>query len=351
MTEQQKNNQVQKSGDSSLNFQAQQIIIGPSLDEVRVIAQDIWNSNFYKLSSIAKDTAQKRAEEITNNFLDKVVKENPAGLNVAQDPDFQYSLFNAQKAYAKTGDKDLEHILVDLLVDRTKESDRNIKQIVLNECIETAPKLTKTQYTTLSIVFILKYTIYLKIISLEEFNKYIDHSISPFVSSLTKNNTCYQHLEYAGCGNIGIGSSAIEDILLNRYSGLFVKGFKKEDISNLLGEEPKLSQFIIKCLRDSNLLQISTINEETFRKLALPLAIESSIIDKLITVQKNRMMNAHEVKDFSIAAHPCMRALYDVWDNSSMKNITLTSVGIAIGHANIRRVVHEDYDLSIWINE
>lgn len=42
--------------------------------------------------------------------------------------------------------------------------------------------------------------------------------------------------------------------------------------------------------------------------------------------------------------------LFETWSESAMKNFTLTSVGIAIGYANIKRLVGEFANLSIWIN-
>ena len=351
MSEAKQSKQSQKSGNSSVNIQANQITVGLSYDNVKTIAQTIFDANFYKLSEIAGEMAKDRADKILNQFLTELKEKNPEGLSISQDPDFQYSLFNVQKAYARTGDKDLGDILVNILVDRTKETNRNIKQIVLNESLETAPKLTKSQYSALSVIFIFKYTRYTGMVSLDEFPKYFDHLVSPFIPSLVKNTTCYQHLEYAGCGTIGIGSSSLEKILLNHYPGIFVKGFNREDINELLEKEPRLSQFIRPSLRDPNLLQINATDEPTVRQNAIPLGIESSAIDKLIAVQKTHMMNDKEVKDYSISAHPCVRDLYDVWDNSHMKNLTLTSVGIAIGHANIRRLVGDEFDLSIWINE
>ena len=344
-----KSKQVQKSGDSSVNIQAGQITVGPTYQAVKAIALDVFKTNFYQLSSIAMDTAQKRAEEITNKFLDELMKKNPQGLKNAEEPDFQYALFTVQKEYAKSGNKDLGSILVDILVDRTKEANRNLMQIVLDESIQTAPKLTSNQYAALSVIFALKYTKYLKIVNLSEFSKYIGRSLSPFVPELVKENACYQHLEYAGCGTIGIGSVSIEKVLLSNYLGLFVKGFKQNDISDLLEEEPRLLAIISKCLRDPNLLQIRAIDEPTIHTIASQRGIESSAVNKLIEVQKKHTMNEKEVKDYSVSAHPCMKDLYDVWDNSSMKNMTLTSVGIAIAHANIRRVTGEQYDLSIWI--
>jgi hypothetical protein len=45
-----------------------------------------------------------------------------------------------------------------------------------------------------------------------------------------------------------------------------------------------------------------------------------------------------------------MDRVSEIWSGSSMKNFTLTSVGISIGHANIKKNLGEFTDLSIWIN-
>ena len=349
MSEPKKSKQVQKSGDSSLNIQAGQISIGPTYQDVKAIALEVFKANFAQLSDIAMDTAQTRAEEITNQFLDELMKKNSQGLKSAKEPAFQYALFTVQKEYAKSGDKDLGSVLVDILVDRTKEVNRNLMQIVLNESLETAPKLTSNQYTTLSVIFLLKYTRYLRMINFNEFSQYYGRMISPFVSELVKENACYQHLEYAGCGTIGIGSRSIEDILLKTYPILFVKPFNKEEVSDLLSQEPKLSAIISPSPKDPSLVKPSITEESIMREFSLQLRIEASLIDKLLEIMKKHAMNSHEAKDYSITAHPCMTILYDVWDNSFMKNMTLTSVGIAIAHANIRRITGNQFDLSIWI--
>jgi hypothetical protein len=90
--------QKQKAGDNSTNIQAQTIIVqqGPSVDEVRQIALDVFKANFLELSNVAADIALRRVEEITDKFLGKLQQENADGLQQAQNPDFQYALFTVQ---------------------------------------------------------------------------------------------------------------------------------------------------------------------------------------------------------------------------------------------------------------
>ncbi len=61
-------------------------------------------------------------------------------------------------------------------------------------------------------------------------------------------------------------------------------------------------------------------------------------------------MTDAEIRDKCIEIRPYMRDLFTSWEKSPMQSFTLTSVGIAIAHANIKRLVGEFANLSIWIN-
>ena len=57
----------------------------------------------------------------------------------------------------------------------------------------------------------------------------------------------------------------------------------------------------------------------------------------------------NEVKDMLVDAIPEMERIFEVWGRSPFNQFELTSVGIAIAHANYRRKVGDTMDLSIWI--
>ena len=61
-------------------------------------------------------------------------------------------------------------------------------------------------------------------------------------------------------------------------------------------------------------------------------------------------MSESEIRDKVVEISPFMQNVFEVWSGSSFQGLTLTSVGIAIGHANIKRYAGEFSDLSIWIN-
>ena len=60
-------------------------------------------------------------------------------------------------------------------------------------------------------------------------------------------------------------------------------------------------------------------------------------VNKMKQLFNYARMSAAEVKDYIIGARPGLQKLFDVWDNSHMSKLTLTTVGIAVAHANLRR--------------
>ena len=323
---------------------------GLSYDDVRSAALDVFQGNFYKLAGVAEKTARMRAEEITEDFLTKLQKENPAGIKKSQEPDFQYALFTVQKEYARNGDKDIGDLLVDLLVDRSKQEQRDILQIVLNESLNTAPKLTESQLAALAVIFLFRYTQNFSISNHQTLGDYFDRNVYPFASKIVKNMACYQHLEFCGCGAIGIGERNLESIMGLTYQGQFLKGFDEKEIGDKgisIGNDPR---FFRPCLNDPGKLQVKANSHELLVK-----AFEAEVItpddrSKITALFDLGKMNDNEIKDKCIAIRPYLADLFDIWSESAMKNFTLTSVGIAIGHANIKRLVGEFADLSIWIN-
>jgi len=344
--------QVQKSGDDSVNIQVKSVNVQKGLTylDVKEIALDVFKNNFEHLSVVAADTAKKRAEEITGNFLHELEKRNREALNQAQDPDFQYSLFTVQKEYAKSGDKDLGDLLVDILVERTKVEQRGLLQIVLNESLAVAPKLTNSQLCALSIIFSIKYTRDLRMNSLDMIVHYLSQRLSPFAIDLPKSQASYQHLEFAGCGSISIGSSNINKIFKIRYPGVFTKGFSKEQFDNKIAQISGSEKLLIPCLRDNSLFQFNASDFETLKNKTKEEGNSETEYAKIEAFWKKYLISDEELKKELIKKDVNMAIIYDVWENTPMKNMTLTSVGIAIAHAYTRSKTGNTSDLSVWIN-
>ena len=136
--------QKQEAGDGSTNLQGQSIIVnqGISYSDAKDIALDVFKANSLELSREAAITAADRAEKLADDFLENLNEKHKDSIKNLSQPAMQIALFDAQKAYAITGDEELESLLVDILVERATEDTRTIKQITLDESLKVAPKLT-----------------------------------------------------------------------------------------------------------------------------------------------------------------------------------------------------------------
>ena len=325
-------------------------ITGLTYVDVRNVALDVFKANFYELAGVAKEIAKARAEEITEAFLLKLQQENPDGFKKSDDPDFQYALFTVQKEYARNGDKELGDLLVDLLVDRSKQEQRDILQIVLTESLITAPKLTESQLAVLSVKFLFGYTQTLGVENHQMFAEFLDTHVAPFASKLVKNIASYQHLEFSGSGAIGLGERSLESILGINYQRQFQKGFEEKEIIDRSISIGLDQRFFIPCLNDPSKLQVRANSKELLDKALEECAILAEDRAQIHALFDLGKMNDSEIKDKCIEIRPYMSTLFETWSESAMKNFTLTSVGIAIGHANIKRLVGKFANLSIWIN-
>jgi len=239
---------------------------------------------------------------------------------------------------------------VDLLVDRSKQERRNILQIVLNESLNTAPKLTQDQLAALALVFLFKYTQNLGAGSHALFGQYLDKHAQPFIATAATSQASYQHMEFTGCGAVGMLTTSLEAVLGQVYQGLFQKGF---DVSELASQKITIGsdqRFFNQCFNDPTKLQVRVNNKEFLNRHFDACAIAEGDRTEILKLFDSTKMSDAEIRIKCVEIRPYMADLFDRWTKSPMKVFTLTSVGMAIGHANVKRLVGEFADLSIWIN-
>jgi len=345
------NSKSQKSGDNSLNIQAEQVTVnaGPSIAHIKELALEVFESNFYKLAGVAREIVDQRAKEITDQFLKELSEKNPKGMQAAEDPDFQHSLFIAQKEYARCGDKELGDILVDILVDRSKQDQRSLLQIVLNESLSIAPKLNSEQLDILACCFNVAYTRRQDIQNFAAFSDYLRTGILVFSDPTNSKNSNYKHLEFVGCASIRAGKRDIIKILISTYQAIFCKGYTKETIKLLEDRDPDIAKVHIPCLHQSDLIQASGMDDEVIRKMCKTHGISEESTNQLIQINKQNLMNKQEATDFLEKIVPGFSKFISDANSSEFKSMELTSVGIAIAHAHSRKKAGFDADLSMWI--
>lgn len=346
-----KNSLDQRAGDNSNNIQVHgNLIIGISSEEARRIAIEIFNENFLKLQSEASAIAQKRVDELMASFFDKLaVQQDTLNMDVFKTPDMQYVLFGAQRDYARHGNKGLADLLVDLLVKRVQVDSDELKKIVLNEALLVAPKITIKQLNAISIRFLIAYSRSMLINNIETFNNYLTTQILPFCTDLATAPSDYQHIEYAGCGSVGVLQNDISNLLKSNYSGVLSKGFDKVIIEQLQLNSDQYTRLITCCLRNPTKLQVSAINDEVIDSEGKKYGLNEEKIKQLKDLQNANLFSKEDIEQQLLNIDVKFSDLFRIWDNIGLGKLQLTTVGIALAHANIKKTIQEDFDLGIWI--
>lgn len=222
---------------------------------------------------------------------------------------------------------------------------------MLDESLATAPKLTDKQIAALSLIFLFRYTQDGGLVNDEALGAYFDKYVEPIASNVATSVASFQHLEFTGCGTVGAFQFIPEQNLAKSCQGLFVKGFDPQEIGSRGIPMEHVRGLFMPCVNDPTKLQVKALNQEVLEALLASLSIsaeESLKVQELFDANK---MSHEEIRAKCVKLRPYMDNVFDTWSDSSMKSFTLTSVGIAIGHANIKRIIGQEFaDLSVWIN-
>lgn len=333
--------------------------LGPSAMEVLQIAQYVFDSNFYRLADEAQKEAKRRADEILIEYLQCLSAESPEHIVSAHDPDMQYVLFEAQKAYARSGDKNLRDILVDLLIGRSKQPKRSTLQLTLNEAIETVSKLSGEHFNTLAILLMVRFY-WLDIGDMGSFGKYIHNRIVPIALLLSTNPMHYLYLSYTGCAtNQGVGYD-LAITWKHDYHHIFRKKVTKKVIDEYISYELVSDLFdnyrddvyIVKSESDDDFREKMKVRFdkwiEQYDESDKPWADYGEKLGRRL--DETFFVSPREVEEIVKNIAPETKQLFTLWSRY-IRLFQLTTVGIAIAHAYISTVFNDVPSLETFIND
>jgi hypothetical protein len=110
-----------------------------------------------------------------------------------------------------------------------------------------------------------------------------------------------------------------------------------------------LDPYIRECLNDKKKFQFNALDKaillDRSKECGLP---EERIINAWNIFENTIWSEAEFIAELKPNV-PKIDELFRLWKGTPLQNLELTSVGMAIGHANAVRVTGFDADLSIWI--
>jgi hypothetical protein len=342
--------QEQTGGAGATNLQAGRDIVhsGVTASESREIALDVYKANSLELGGVAAAIAFSRVEKLTRDLFERLERD-PQLLSSMQDPDMLGVVFTAQAGFARSGEEDLEAALVDLLVDRAAQQERDLKTLVLNEAIETLPKLSSVQRRSLAVCFLFRHTSPGELDSIDAYYSRISEWKPAFnIGSLIRADL--QYLAAAAAGSMNVTSIPLGLALATNARGFYTKGFSVDDIPPVLRAFSDDQEVFIPCLRDPHKLQVNAIGAREVAAIEAKRSIEQNILANFAHVG---VMSPDDIEVELVERVPEAAVLAERWEKSGLESFDLTAAGLAIGHAYWKQVVPPDASapLDIWLSE
>lgn len=215
-------NQKAAPGSNATQIGQQNIYNGMSPDQACQMALDLFNQNFPKLQAIAKETAEKRANEFCQEAIQKIVKNRINDFSSLADPDVQYTLYEAQKSYARFGTSEMLNTLTSLIAERVEHDKEFILKISIDKAIQIAPLLTPAQLDYLSLLFICTMVRLQHVSTIEDLKRDLEY-IAKVFSAADFSSIFY--LNMLGC----------LQLMLHSTSKLFAKvyGFQEKQVEKI----------------------------------------------------------------------------------------------------------------------
>jgi hypothetical protein len=272
--------QNQKVGHSSLAIQSARDTIvsqGITPDLMAEIIEAI-GRQLPGYAAIAREIVDARLADFKNAILREIAQTEAVNPEAFKDPDFQYTLNRAQHAYARSGNKEIGEILVDLIARRSKIGTRDRRLLTLDAAVETAGTLTNNEFAELWMIFFLRYTsIVGTAADIEWVSRYLERHLNPFLEEISRELPSYLYIEAQQCGTMSASRWSLSDIVSTKYGGAFSAGFTLKDIELSLEGEANIT--VIKpltrqCFNNPEKVQFDVANEAelTERLLSLPIS-------------------------------------------------------------------------------
>jgi len=328
---------------------------GVPFDQLEPYLHALVARDLERYTSEARLEANRRNDEFICAFISSLKSEgliDDDTLSVFKEPSMQLDFQEAQKGFIRSGTEELKNRLTDILLRRIRCKDNELLKIVLSESITVASKLLTSQIAILGLSFACYYS-RKRISNVEDFIVYCNTEIIPLLDLVGKKLSDYNHLNFTGCSQSTVLRKEIEKTFAASYIGLFAKGFSKQDSPIGSDGVPLITRYpfmFSRCFTNPDLFQIRIIDKETFDKTLVlrGIAPEDVVIFKDAYFNQQKMEPA-DVKQYILKWVPDMQRLFDYWDNNSIRFMTLTSVGMAIGCMFVESITKEKFDLGIWI--
>lgn len=324
---------------------------GLTVNEAKELVEVLVDKKMMEFKVDAENTFDKRVTQFKTKVFEGLQNLSESELDKLREPDAQFALRQAAFISGKKTNKELIDTLGSLVIGRIKNHQietEDLKNIVFNEAIQTIDKLTPNQLKIITLCYILSQTYMQGIKTIKEFNEYLNRSVKPFLD-FKNTNAEFQHIQYAGCGSIGIGQWNITVSFRESYSLVFQKTLTPNEVEKIdLDPEIKSKIFVKQSQADEYTIPVTEKKIlETYLK---DRNLDSEKIKEIVNILDQHLMGESEIREKIEKDTDIGKDLMKKLDDTPIKNLQLTSVGIAIAATYYENIVGEKLNIDLWIN-
>ncbi|WCL54289.1 LPO_1073/Vpar_1526 family protein [Gimibacter soli] len=323
--------------------------LGVSPEQMRQIVETLADQ-MPKYAAIAAEIVEARLKTFEEKIMDRFSTSESANPKAFSDPDFQYLLGKSQQAFARSGDQLTADVLVDLIAERSLQAERSRLTLSLNDAVERSALLTKNEFAELSLAFLLRFTRKLGLTNFRALVENLKETSSPLLKDISRESSSYSYLAAQACASVEIGTINFMDMMSGTYGGLISLGTPRKKFAAILGEnfESDYPGIIVGCINGGTAFQADALNLESLVERMRKYSIEDKA-KQVWNAHMEGVMNQEQFVENGKKYFDELPHLVELWQTTPLKHLELTSVGIAIAYANLKRVSSFSADLSIWI--
>lgn len=300
----------------------------------------------------AEQKADERFSELRESLLGEFAKPNSeANAEAFNEPDFQSVVQSAHETYARSGDDALKDELVRLLIQRSTNATGSRVALVLNQAIEVAGSLTPEDYAAISLIFLLKY-VRLGALHKAALFQQMETVLSPFASSLPKNDSAYDYLEAMRCLSVNrVMTFDLWLILTDMYWSLFTPGFARHQLEQRLGEtmQQVAPMLALVTAGPTQTLRFNVLAAEELRPRFTELGVPDSFHDSLVQLHTETRGDSKAIEAEFRRQVPSLNLVAERWESTAFSKCSLTALGQALAHSSLVGRTTFRAPLEIWI--
>lgn len=323
----------------------------------------------------AREEARVRFQDFEDRVQKKFSELEAADSTAFRKPGFQFAVRGAQEAFVRSGEKEVGDVLVDLLARRSKEEERGIAALVMDEAIEVSGKLSRTELSLMAATFVVLSTRVSASGSADLISQ-LSAIFRPVAAGLPSGRATASYLVGLGCMQYEAAvTRPFHEILILNYGYLLNHGFSRAEFDRAVGAvvEDALWARLVRPLGE-RLPRVETASflserssyaprhpdqrfvlrgqtEDEFEKIIQPLALDADLKAAAMALARSKCWTEDYTVSHLRPLVPDIDRLKSLFVVSSVGQLNVTVKGLALAHAYLSSIVPSfRTPLSTWIN-